>query len=214
MPALAIVAALVAVAWAWRQAASDADELLELEQGQSDLELDQDPDLWTLATATTMSTINRIAGSTASTMRVSRAGELAIQKHEALRLTRYRLGDGGWTIGWGRFFPDSGPPPPETITREQADAWFAEDIEARAARWVRAYVTAPLTQSQFDALASMAYNLSPRSFRTIAEAVNRGEDPEAYALRFIRAGTNLERGLRNRRAQELSLYRAEGVATA
>jgi lysozyme len=74
---------------------------------------------------------------------------------------------------------------------------------------VRAYVTAELTQPQFDALVSMAYNLSPRSFRTIADAVNRGDDPEAAALRFVRAGTNLERGLRNRRAAELAMFRAD-----
>jgi len=134
-----------------------------------------------------------------------------LKGYERLSLTPYRLGDGGSTLGWGRFFPDSGPPPPASIDRATADAWFDEDIEERGARWVRTYVKVPLTQGQFDALTSMAYNLSPKSFRTIADAVNAGNDPEAAALRFVRAGTNLEAGLRARRAAELALYRSDST---
>lgn len=130
-----------------------------------------------------------------------------LQEGEGLRLTRYRLGDGGWTIGYGRYFPDGGPEPPATISRETAEAWFAEDVEAKAARWVRAYVTAPLRQHEFDALTHMAYNLKPSSFKTIADAVNGGVDPEAAAMRYVRAGTGLEEGLRRRRRRELALFR-------
>lgn len=133
--------------------------------------------------------------------------EAMLKKGEALRLTPYRLGDGGSTLGYGRYFPDGGPPPPASITPATADDWFDEDIEARAARWVRQYVTVPLTQFQFDALCSMAFNLKPSSFATIAAAVNAGDDPEAAALKYVREGTNLERGLRIRRARELALYR-------
>lgn len=151
---------------------------------------------------------NLLIPTPAAGMRPSAALLAMLRKGEALRLTRYRLGDGGWTIGYGRFYPDGLPPPPETITREQAEAWFADDVESRGARWVRAYVRVNLTQTQFDALVHMAYNLSPRSFKNIADAVNRGEDPEAQAMRYIREGTNLEQGLRNRRAKELALYRS------
>jgi lysozyme len=159
--------------------------------------------------ASTTSAINTIRGTSAAGMTTSPAGLAHIQQFEGLRLTRYRLGDGGYTIGWGRYYPDSGPPPPERIDRATADAWFAQDVAERGERWVRAYVTAELSQPQFDALVSMAYNLSPRSFRTIADQVNQGRDPEAAALQYVRAGTNLERGLRNRRAAELALFRAD-----
>ena len=157
---------------------------------------------------------NRIAGAPAAAMQPSAALAQLLQGFESLSLTPYRLdGESGYTLGWGRFYPDSGQPPPASITREQADAWFWNDIEARGAKWVRAYVTVPVTQSQFDALVSMAYNMSPKSFRTIAEVVNRGEDPEDAAMVFVRPGSKYERGLRIRRGQELALYRSEGIAS-
>lgn len=149
---------------------------------------------------------NVITGSPVADMQPSDQVRDMLKASEQLRLKRYRLGDGGWTQGWGRFFPDLGPEPPELIDRATADRWFDEDLEARAARWVRAYVRVPLLQHQFDALVHMAYNLSPRSFKTIAEAVNAGEGPEAAALQFVRAGSNLEAGLRNRREREFALF--------
>jgi lysozyme len=139
-------------------------------------------------------------------MRPSESLLAMLQTSERLRLTPYRLGDGGSTIGWGRFYPDSGPPPPAAISRDTADQWFDDDVEARAARWVRAYVRVPLLQHQFDALVHMAFNLSPKAFRTIADAINAGQGPEAAALQFIRAGSNLEAGLRNRREREFALF--------
>jgi lysozyme len=151
--------------------------------------------------------VNAMSPTEVSGMSPSGQLQAMLRRGEAVRLTRYRLGDGGWTIGIGRYYKDGGELPPETITREQADAWFAEDIEARGARWVRAYVSVELNQAQFDALTSMAFNLKPSSFKTIADAVNRGEDPEATSLNFVREGTDLEAGLRNRRAREIQLYR-------
>lgn len=141
-------------------------------------------------------------------MQASPEVEAMLKKGEALRLVPYRLGDGGWTVGYGHYTADDGTgTAPPTITPAQADQLFDQDIEQRAAQWVRAYVTVPVTQYQFDALCHMAYNLKPSSFATIAAVVNAGDDPEAAALKYVRAGTNLERGLRLRRARELDLYR-------
>lgn len=148
-----------------------------------------------------------IMGTPAQGMEPSAELLAMLKRGEALSLTAYRLGDGGATIGYGRFYRD-GTNAPAAIDRDTAERWFLEDVEARGARWVRAYVSAPLTQTQFDALVSMAYNLSPGAFRTIAQAVNEGADPESEALRYVRQGTNLEAGLRNRRAREIALFRA------
>lgn len=130
-----------------------------------------------------------------------------LRAKEKLMLTRYELGDGGVTIGYGHFEPYSRAHlVPETITREEAGRLFEEDIEARGARWVRAYVNVPLTQNEFDALTSMAFNLSPRSFKEIADALNAGEDWKAVALQFTRPGTNLEKGLIARREDEFAIF--------
>jgi lysozyme len=171
-------------------------------------DLGGDPDWTDQVNAMAAEARNALTGSDVAGMRPSANLVGMLKRGERLVLTRYELGDGGWTIGYGRFYPHNGPMPPERIDEYQAEAWFNEDIEARAARWVRAYVTVPLAQHQFDALVHMAFNLSPKSFRTIAAEVNAGNDPEAAAMKFIRAGTNLERGLRNRRAKELNLYRS------
>lgn len=166
----------------------------------------QTPDWTDMIDETLASARNLVLPSPAAGMQPSLELVAMLKQGEALRLVRYRLGDGGWTVGYGRYFPDGGAEPPERITAELAEAWFAEDIEARAARWVRAYVTAELLQHEFDALVHMAFNLKPSSFKTIAAAVNAGESPETAALRYVRAGSNLERGLRLRRGRELALY--------
>lgn len=206
--AIAAAASIIAAAWWWRRQA-EPELASAADAGDASWDAPGQPTIADEAMAAMATVRNAIAPTSAAGMHTSATGLAHLQAFERLSLTPYELGDGGWTIGWGRFFPYTGPKPPDAIDRATADAWFAEDVDAKAERWVRAFVTADLTQPQFDALVSMAFNLSPKSFRTIAEAVNRGEDPEAAALQFVRAGTGLERGLRRRRAAELAMYRAD-----
>ena len=203
--ALALGAALGALAALLREASAPVDS--SSADAASDDGAPVDPGWLDELQVVSYEAKNLIMPTPAATMNPSDALRSMLKRREALRLTRYRLGDGGWTNGYGHYWPDGGPVPPETITREEAEAQFERDIEERGARWVRAYVTADVDQAQFDALVHMAFNLSPKSFKTIADAVNAGEDPEAAAMRYIRAGTNLENGLRARRAEELALYR-------
>jgi lysozyme len=198
---IAIAAAAVVAAWLLTRNTDTIDD-----STVDDDAPDQSPDWQDEIAATMFRARSTLIGSPVASLMPSQALIAHLHEFEQLRLTRYRLGDGGWTIGWGRYFPDGGEEPPERITRETADQWFSVDVDERGARWVRAYVTRPLQQHEFDALVSMAYNLTPKSFRTIAEAVNHFEDPAAAALRFVRAGTNLERGLRRRRAAELAMF--------
>lgn len=207
MKTAAAAVLLLAAAWWYRQ---QLDAPVADETGNPYPPDDTEaPTMLDNITASAREVFNAATGTDAAGMRTSPAGLAHLQQFESLSLTPYRLGDGGQTIGWGRYYPDSGPPPPARIDRATADAWFAADVVDRAEKWVKAYVTAPLLQPQFDALVSMAYNLSPRSFKTIADAVNAGDDPEAAALRYVRAGSNLERGLRRRRASELAMFRAD-----
>lgn len=167
-----------------------------------------EPSAIDVVSAEVQQVVNGFAGTAASGMQTSPAGLTLIQSFEGCSLTAYQLGDGGTTIGWGRYFP-AGKDCPQTIDQATADQWFTEDVANKGERWVKAYVTVPVNQPQFDALVSMAFNLSPKSFGTIADQVNNGADPEAQALRFVRAGSNLERGLRRRRAAEVATFRAD-----
>jgi lysozyme len=133
---------------------------------------------------------------------------------ESLSLSKYTLGDGGVTIGYGHYEP-FGPKAdalPAQITQAQAEQMFADDLQARAVVWVQKYVFVPLTQNQFDALVSLAYNLSPHSFSQIADSVNNGNGigdaatQTGPAYDYIRAGTNLEAGLRARRNAEVAMF--------
>jgi lysozyme len=163
--------------------------------------------------ATAAEAINLISPTPASEMDPSPDLLNMLKAGEGLRLQRYRLGDGGWTIGYGRYFPDSGTPPPESIDLATAEQWFADDVEVKGARWVRAYVNTDVTQNQFDALVSMAFNLRPKAFKTIAAAVNNGDDPEEAAMKYSGQGKTYQRGLTARRGREIALYR-DGTYTA
>jgi lysozyme len=129
-----------------------------------------------------------------------------LKRREALRLERYNLGDGGWTIGYGHWESDINKVPAR-ITRDDAEALFDRDLYERAVKWVRLYVSVPVTQNQFDALTHIAYNMSPKGFKRFADAVNAGEgigqiaDDSVYWV-----AANLQNGIRARRSQEVALY--------
>lgn len=129
----------------------------------------------------------------------------ALKQSENLRLTRYNLGDGGYTIGYGHF--GTLAQIPESITRDQAEAMFADDVESRAAKWVRLYVKVPLSQNEFDALVHIAYNMSPRSFKKFADQVNAGNGIDGLAQESVGwVPANLQNGIRNRRNLEVAMF--------
>jgi lysozyme len=148
---------------------------------------------------------NMVAPGSAAVMDISPQGALFIRNREQCRLTKYVLGDGGETIGWGHY--GAYGTLPDSITQGQADMMFDDDVQQRAAKWVRLYVTAPVSQEQFDALCSIAYNMSPKSFRKFADAVNAGQGIDGVAGASVAwVAANLQNGIRNRRASELNLF--------
>ena len=88
-------------------------------------------------------------------MNIRSKGEALIKSFESCRLEAYQDGGGVWTIGWGHTGPDVHPG--LKITQVQADALFDRDI-ARFEREVTSLLTATVSQNQFDALVSFAYN--------------------------------------------------------
>jgi lysozyme len=133
-----------------------------------------------------------------------------LKRREALVLTRYALGDGGYTWGYGHFStnPDALP---VTITRPFAEQLFADDVVARAEKWVKLYVTADLSQNEFDALVSIAYNMRPQSFKKFADSVNRGDGIDGIAAESVGwVAAKFTNGIANRRAAEMAVFN-EGI---
>lgn len=94
-------------------------------------------------------------------MRTSSAGLELIKTFEGLRETAVRLPDGRWTIGYGHVRTAREG---LTVTAADAEALLVHDLKPIEAA-VSAMVFAPLMQNQFDALVSLAYNISLGQFR-------------------------------------------------
>jgi lysozyme len=125
-----------------------------------------------------------------------------------------------YTCGWGS---TRGVTKDTVWTQEQADAAFEVDVaEAEAA--VRRYVTHEMTQGQFDAFVSIFYNVGPGSSSrdgigrlksgrpsTLLRKFNDGDiaGAEAEWPKWCSPGSNVERGLRKRRYEELAMFRGE-----
>lgn len=160
-------------------------------------------------------------------MRTSQHGIAVMHYFEACKLKAYpdpgsKTGE-PWTIGWGHTGPEVKPG--LVWTQQQADDAFVEDIR-RFERDVLSLVKVPLTQGQFDALVSFAYNVgSDIDADTIAEGLgdstllrklNAG-DYDGAALEFRKWNKNdgkVMRGLTRRRAAEECLFRGMGGAAS
>lgn len=129
-----------------------------------------------------------------------------LKRREKLVLTRYAIGDGGYTWGYGHFSTNASALP-MTITRLQAESIFTEDVVARGERWVKLYVTEDLEQHEFDALVSIAFNMSPQSFKKFALAVNRGDGIDDIAAQSVGwVDAKFTNGIANRRAAEMAVF--------
>lgn len=138
-----------------------------------------------------------------------------IRDAEQCRLHAYPdPGTGGapWTIGWGHTGPEVRPG--LVWTQEQADEAFERDIEQFSSQVAALFPRTELTQGQFDALVSFAYNcgLGALSTSTLRKRLLAG-DADGAAEEFQRwnkAGGKVLAGLTTRRAAECALF-LEGV---
>lgn len=129
-----------------------------------------------------------------------------LQRREGCKLTRYQLNDGGYTWGYGHYSRNPNALP-LTITQDQADALFMQDVADRGEKWVKLYVQVDLLQNQFDALVSIAYNMSPQSFKKFADAVNNGDGINDMAQTSVAwVASEYTRGIQNRRNDEMNVY--------
>lgn len=152
--------------------------------------------------------VNEMMGivSPVRSMRASEALLKMLKKREALRLTRYELGDGGYTWGYGHWSKDP-KNLPMTITKENAEVIFQNDVVEAGENPVKRYLKVPLKQHQFDALVHMSFNLSAENFKKIAAAVNAGQGVEAIAQESLNWCKPQHRnGVAVRRAEEVKLF--------
>lgn len=111
-------------------------------------------------------------------MEISDAGIAVLQGREGCELTAYKDSVGVWTIGTGHTAAAGDPKPCKgmTITQEEADEIFREDLEAYV--WtVNDCIAEPMTQNQFDAFVSICFNIGQGGFAgsTFVERFNGGD---------------------------------------
>lgn len=143
---------------------------------------------------------------------VSQKGLDLIKSFEGCQLTAYRDPVGILTIGYGHTGPDVTEG--QVITQEQADALLAGDVSSTA-KGVEDSLWRPVSQFQFDALCSFAYNVGLGAFKqsTLLRFVDAG-NYQAAADQFslwVHAGSEILPGLVRRRAAERALF-LEGSA--
>jgi GH24 family phage-related lysozyme (muramidase) len=138
---------------------------------------------------------------------ISPVGLDLIKEFEGLELTAYLCPAGVWTIGYGS---TSGVKQGDRITVEQAEALLRKDVERFEAA-VAQMVRVPLTDNQFAALTSFAFNCGTEALRgsTLLRLLNAGDYQGAanQFLRWTRAGGAEEvPGLVIRRKAERELF--------
>jgi lysozyme len=133
--------------------------------------------------------------------RVSSAGLALVASFEGLRLAPYQDVAGVWTIGYGHTL-DVVPETHKLASASAAKMLLRTDLTIYASA-VRRLVRAPLTQRQFDALVSLAYNIGIGAFEgsTLRKQLN-AEHYARAANQFLvwnRAGGKVQPGLVARR---------------
>lgn len=139
-------------------------------------------------------------------------GYKLIQKFEGLKLNAYQDSVGIWTIGFGNITYENGTKVKkgDKITQQRAEELFKYFAD-RFASNIDTKVTVPITQNQFNAIVSLAYNIGVGAFSssTLLKKLNKcSSDPTIRNefLRWVNASGKRSQGLVNRRTEEANLY--------
>lgn len=138
-------------------------------------------------------------------MKTGERGKSIIKSFEKCRLVAYMpTAKDKPTIGWGH---TKDVKLGDKITEDQANEFLSQDLE-----WVEncinKHVTRMITQHQFDALASLIFNIGCTNFKgsTLLMILNEGGDCSGQFLRWNRQGDEVLRGLTLRREEERRLF--------
>lgn len=126
-------------------------------------------------------------------------------------MTAYKCPAGVWTIGFGHTGTVDGKPITEgmTITAEKAEELLRGDLR-RFEKGVLERVKVPLTQSQFDSITSLAFNIGLGAFgdSTVLKRLNAMDysgAARAFGL-WVKAKGMILEGLVRRRVAEIVLF--------
>ena len=139
-------------------------------------------------------------------MEISQACIDLVKEFEGCKLDAYQDVVGVWTIGYGHI---EGVIKGQSISQQEAELMLVSDLHDKADK-VNELVTAGVTQHQFDALVSFAYNLGIGNLEssTLLKMINAGTADAAgdQFLRWDKAGGVEIAGLYRRRKAEKELY--------
>jgi lysozyme len=149
-------------------------------------------------------------------MKITKTGKAGIEMIKAFEGfvgKPYKCSAGVPTIGYGATFYPDGKKVTMTdasITEEQAVELLANMLVSFE-KYVDSYCVDTITQNQFDALVSFAYNLGPANLKasTLLKKVNVNPNDESIRLEFmkwVKAGGKTLKGLVRRREAEANLY--------
>jgi len=145
-------------------------------------------------------------------MKLNKAGADLIKEFEGCKLKSYQCSAKKWTIGYGNTFYEDGSPvlPGHAITQQKGEQLF-ELIANEFADKVDKVVTANVSENQFGALVSFAYNCGIANLQksTLLKKVNANPNDPTIRVEFAKwnkAGGKVLAGLTRRRQAEANLY--------
>ena len=145
-------------------------------------------------------------------MKLNKAGADLIKEFEGCKLKAYQCSAKKWTIGYGNTFFEDGTPvvAGNAITQQKAEQLFeiiANDFSAKVAK----LVTSKVSDNQFGALVSFAYNCGVNNLQKskLLKKVNANPNDQSIKAEFLKwnkAGGKVLAGLTRRREAESNLY--------
>jgi lysozyme len=146
-------------------------------------------------------------------MKLDESGYKLIQEFEGLSLVPYLCSAKVATIGYGStFYPSSKKVTMQDQPISLATAkWMLKETADKFATDVDKLIKSKLTQNQFNAIVSFAFNLGLTSLgrSTLLKKVNINPNDPTIAAEFAKwnkAGGKVLNGLTKRRAKEAKLY--------
>ena len=145
-------------------------------------------------------------------MKLNKEGADLIKSFEGCKLKAYQCSAKKWTIGYGNTFYEDGTLVKigDAISQQKAEQLF-ELIANEFASKVAKLVTSNVTNNQFGALTSFAYNCGVVNLQksTLLKKVNANHNDITIKQEFLKwnkAGGKVLAGLTRRREAESNLY--------